>query len=66
MPWHSQDEADERQRSIAQLRADFQAMPPEIQEETRGRVQRLLVDEAKRKQGQPSYLRRIARKVYGI
>ena len=38
MPWHSADEPDERQRSIAQQRALFQAQPPERQRETMERV----------------------------
>ena len=42
MPWHSQEEPSERQRSIAQLHADFQSQPAAKQRETMERVRRLI------------------------
>lgn len=65
MPWHSQDEPSERQRSIAQLRAEFQAMPPARQQEKLEQIRHLLKAEQARRQGQPSYLMQIAKDVYG-
>lgn len=68
MHWRKNfDETDEhRSFSIEHLRTDFDGQPPALQDETRARVRRLLVAEAERGQKQPSYLKRIAREVYGI
>lgn len=52
--------------AIQMLREDFQRQPPRVQTETIARVLRLLADELRRKQSQPSALARLARKVYGI
>lgn len=67
MHWRKNFDADEEHRSFAveQLRAEFAAQPPRLQRETRARVQRLLVAEAERNQKSPSYLRRVAKEVYG-
>jgi hypothetical protein len=52
--------------AIRQLQRDFQQQPARAQTETISRVLRLLHDEARRQQNQPSALARLARKVYGI
>jgi hypothetical protein len=45
---------------------DFQQQPTRAQTETISRVLRLLHDEARRRQNQPSALARLAKRVYGV
>lgn len=52
--------------SLRRLRVDFLAQPPARQAETRARVERLLADERRRGQRQPSYLALHAREIYGL
>jgi hypothetical protein len=52
--------------TVVQMRREFSRQSPVSQEETRQRVIRLLLDEVRRGQRQPSALARLARKVYGI
>lgn len=52
--------------AIRILQQDFQQQPAMAQTETIIRVLRLLRDEARRHQNQPSALARLARQVYGI
>lgn len=52
--------------AIRQLQQDFRRMPAKAQTETLDRVLRLLRDEVRRHQAQPSALARLARTVYGI
>lgn len=52
--------------AIRALQQEFQRQPARIQTETITRVMRLLADELKRKQAQPSALARLATKVYGV
>lgn len=52
--------------AIRALQQDFRSQPARAQTETISRVLRLLKDELRRKQNQPSALFRLATKVYGI
>lgn len=51
--------------SVELIRQEFETQPPQVQEETRSRVVRLLRGEAERNQVQPSALMRLAH-VYGL
>lgn len=47
------------------IRQEFERQPPDLQMQTRQRVQRLLVEEAQRNQTTPSVLMRLAH-IYGL
>lgn len=51
--------------AIERQRDDYLAQPEERRAETIARVRRLLNDEARRKQNQPSYLKTHAKQIYG-
>lgn len=52
--------------AIRALQQDFRSQPARTQTETISRVLRLLSDELRRRQAQPSALARLARQVYGV
>lgn len=51
--------------AVRMLRDDFLAQPEAKRRETIERVRRLLDHETRRKQNQPSWLKRHAREIYG-
>ena len=63
---HDYDRASARRWSVAQLRAEFEALTPKQQAEKRAQVRETLAAEQRRNQNQPSYLAQIAAEVYGI
>ncbi len=52
--------------AVRNLRAQFLGQSPDQQRETLERVQRLLEDERRRQQNQPSYLMKHHEEIYGL
>ena len=62
---HDFDRASARRWSVAQLRAEFEALTPKQQAEKLAQVRETLAAERARGQRSPSYLAQIAAEVYG-
>lgn len=63
---HNYDSEESYSWTVFSMREDFLSMPERVQRETLLRVHRLLLDELRRGQRQPSALMRMARSVYGV
>ena len=63
---HEYDRASARRWSVAQLRAEFEALSERQQAEKLAQVRETLAAERARGQKQPSYLAQIAAEVYGV
>ena len=63
---HDFDRASARRWSVAQLRAEFEALSERQQAEKLAQVRETLAAERARGQRSPSYLAQIAAEVYGI